>query len=200
MAWSMEGMFFENCSCDAICPCTWSNMAHKATNDYCRFTLAFQIERGEVDGVDLSGRSFLLAAETPPMMTDGNWKVGLIVDEDASSEQTEAIGRVVQGQAGGVFAALGPLVGEFVGVEQRPIRIDVSGNEHHVVVGDVIDYTGARVVTGDGEPVELTNIVVHPAGPTLGLAPVSRAENSPFGFSWSGADLSGFANRFSWAA
>ena len=200
MTWSMEGMFFENCSCDAICPCTWSNMAHKATNDYCRFALAFQIERGEVDGVDLSGRSFLLAAETPPMMTDGNWKVGLIVDEDASGEQMEAIGRVVQAQAGGVFAALGPLVGEFVGVERRPIRIDVSGNEHHVVVGDVVDYTGARVVTGDGEPVELTNIVVHPAGPTLGLAPVDRVNNNAFGIDWSGEGRSGFANRFAWSA
>jgi hypothetical protein len=99
-----------------------------------------------------------------------------------------------------VFAALGPLVGEFVGVEQRPIRIDVSDNEHHVVVGDVIDYTGARIVTEDGQPVTLTNIVAHPAGPTLGLAPVSRAKNAPFGFTWSGGDLSGFANRFSWAA
>ena len=199
MAWSMEGNFFENCSCDAICPCTWSNLGHRATNDYCHFALAFQVERGDVDGVDVSGSSFVLVGSTPPMMMDGNWKVGLIVDEGTSGEQTEAIAKVVQGQVGGVFAALGPLVGEFVGLERRPIRIEVNGNEHRVFVGDVIDYTGARVVTPDGDSVQLTNIIAHPVGPTLGLAPVSQATNSPFGFTWSGSDLSGFANRFAWS-
>ena len=199
MAWKLEGTFFENCSCDAICPCTWSNLAHRATNDYCHFALAFQVERGEVEGVDVAGSSFVLVGSTPPMMMEGNWKVGLIVDEGTSGEQTEAIAKVVQGQVGGVFAALGPLVGEFVGLERRPIRIEVNGNEHRVLVGDVIDYTGARVVTPDGDPVQLTNIIAHPVGPTLGVAPVSQARNSPFGFTWSGSDLSGFANRFSWS-
>jgi hypothetical protein len=200
MAWSMEGLFFENCSCDAVCPCTWSNLAHRATNDYCHFALVFQVEQGNIDGVDVAGCSFVVAASTPPQMADGNWKVGLIVDDGCAAPQAEAIGRVVSGEAGGVFAALGPLVGEFLGVEQRPIRVEVNGNEHHVTVGDVIDFTGTKVVTDEGAAVELTNIVVHPAGPTLGIAPVSRASNSPFGISWSGSDLSGFANRFSWAA
>src|SRR5207245_5518407 len=41
MSWKLEGDYYENCSCDAICPCTWSNLAHKATrDDYCRFALA----------------------------------------------------------------------------------------------------------------------------------------------------------------
>ena len=36
MTLSMEGTFFENCSCDAFCPCTGSNMARRATGDSCR--------------------------------------------------------------------------------------------------------------------------------------------------------------------
>ena len=44
----------------------------------------------------------------------------------------------------------------------------------------------------------LTNIVAHPAGPTLGLAPVSQSQVSAFGIEYSGQDLSGFANRFTW--
>jgi len=66
MAWNLRGMFYENCSCDAICPCTWSNLAHKATrDDYCRFALAFEVESGDVEGVDVGGRSFVLIADTP---------------------------------------------------------------------------------------------------------------------------------------
>src|SRR6266849_2415389 len=54
MAWNLEGMFYENCSCSAICPCTWSNLAHRATRDYCRFALAFRVDSGDIEGVDVS--------------------------------------------------------------------------------------------------------------------------------------------------
>jgi hypothetical protein len=50
-----------------------------------------------------------------------------------------------------------------------------------------------------GDQITLTNIVAHPAGPTMGLAPVSDARVSAFGIEYSGQDLSGFANRFNWS-
>lgn len=199
MAWSMEGTFFENCSCDAICPCTWSNMTRKATHDYCRAALAFQVERGEVDGTDVSGRTMLVVLETPPMMLEGGWKVGAFVDDAADDAQLAALTRVISGEAGGPLAALGPLIGEFLGIERAPITITSDGKRHHVEVGDVIDFSSEQMLTESGEPVELTNIVVHPAGPSLAVAPAS-AKNAPFGFAWQGEGLSGFSNRFSWAA
>ena len=53
--------------------------------------------------------------------------------------------------------------------------------------------------TAPGDLVELTHIEIHPAGPTLAVTTV-EADNSPFGIRWSGQGLSGFANRFNWAA
>ena len=53
MGWSVEGMYYENCSCDAVCPCTWSNMTRGATNDDCRVALLFEVDKGSVDGVDV---------------------------------------------------------------------------------------------------------------------------------------------------
>jgi hypothetical protein len=26
MSWSLEGRYFKNCSCDTMCPCTWSGL------------------------------------------------------------------------------------------------------------------------------------------------------------------------------
>jgi hypothetical protein len=169
MAWNLQGTFFENCSCDAICPCTWSNLAHRATRDYCRFAMAFQVDSGNVDGVDLSGRSFVMIGDTPPRMDEGGWRLGVVVDE-------------------------------FLGIEQAPIAIDTDGKRHHVTVGDPVDYSGERITLEDGAPITLTNIVVHPAGPELGLAPVATARVSAFGISYDGTDLSGFANSFRWSA
>ena len=54
MAWSIEGRYFENCSCDVVCPCT-ASLALGADNDYCRAALVFHVDSGEVDGVDVSG-------------------------------------------------------------------------------------------------------------------------------------------------
>ena len=199
MAWTMEGTFFENCSCDAICPCTWSNLARRATRDFCRAALAFQVDSGDVEGVDVAGRTFVVVLDTPAMMIEGGWRVGAFVDDGASPEQIAALGRVIGGEIGGPLANLGPLIGEFLGIEQAPVSVTSDGRHHHVTVGDVVDYQSEQVVTESGDRVELTNIVIHPAGPTLGVAAVS-ARNAPFGIEWSGEGLSGFSNRFSWAA
>jgi hypothetical protein len=198
MAWNLQGKFYENCSCDAICPCTWSNLAHRATQDYCRFAMAFEVDSGDVQGVDVSGRSFVLVGETPPLMTDGNWKLGVFVDDGASGEQVAKLGEVLSGQLGGPPAALGPLLGEFLGIEQAPISVESDGDGHRVKVGDSVDYSGIPVRVEGGDPVTLTNIVAHPAGPTMGVAPVSQSTVSAFGIEYSGTDLSGFANPFRW--
>lgn len=200
MSWSLEGTFYENCSCDAICPCTWSNMARRATNDDCRAALLFEIDRGSIEDVDVSGRACVLVIQTPAMMPDGNWKAGLIIDASATDAQVDVLSRVFGGQLGGPPAGLAPLIGEFLGVERLAVNVEHDGNRHHVRIGDALDYQLTKSVTPDGEQVQLTNIVVHPGGPTLDVATVDAARNSPFGITWSGDGLSGFSNGFAWAA
>ena len=175
-------------------------MARVATNDDCRLALAFDIDTGSVDGIDVSGTTCVMIAQTPALMPEGNWKVGLIVNDSASDEQTEALTSVFSGALGGPPAGLAPLIGEFLGVEKLPVSITSEDNRRHVVIGDAINYQMTKEVTPEGEPVQLTNIVVHPAGPTLEVAHVDAATNSAFGITWSGDGLSGFSNSFTWAA
>src|SRR6185312_13401868 len=86
MTWSIEGRYFENCSCEVVCPCT-ASLALGADNDYCRFALVFHIDRGEIDGVDVSGVTVAALGETGKYMHEGNWRLGVLMDEDASEEQ-----------------------------------------------------------------------------------------------------------------
>ena len=200
MAWDLEGTFYENCSCDAICPCTWSNMARVATNDDCRVALLFEIDRGSIDGLDVSGNACVMIAQTPALMPEGGWKVGLIVSDGASDEQTEALTQVFSGALGGPPAGLVPLIGEFLGVEKLPVTIEADGDNRHVVIGDAVNYQMTKERSPEGDQVQLTNITVHPGGPTLGVAHVDAVSNNAFGIAWSGDGLSGFSNPFSWAA
>ncbi|MGH7317296.1 MAG: DUF1326 domain-containing protein, partial [Candidatus Rokuibacteriota bacterium] len=159
----------------------------------------FETESGEIEGVGVSGRTFVLIGDTPPNMAEGNWRLGVIVDGGASEEEVAKLGQVLSGELGGPPAALGPLLGEFLGIEQSPITIERDGSRHRIQVGDLVDYSGERVTIESGEQVTLTNIVAHPAGPTMGLAPVSRSKVSAFGVEYSGEDLSGFSHPFRWS-
>jgi hypothetical protein len=200
MTWKLSGTFYENCSCDAICPCTWSNMARVATNDDCRVAMMFEIDSGSVDGVDVSGNTCVMVAQTPALMPEGNWKVGLVMSDQASEVQVDALTQVFSGALGGPPAGLSPLIGEFLGVEKLPISISHEGNRHHVTIGDAIEYQMTKAVSPDGDQVQLTNIPVHPGGPTLDVAHVDAVTADAFGISWSGDGLSGFSNPFNWAA
>jgi len=78
------------------------------------------------------------------------------------------------------------------------VTVEHDGSNHHIVVGDALDMALAMELSPEGEPVQLTNIVAHPAGPTMDVAVADRVDNSVFGIDWSGDGLSGFANRFAW--
>src|SRR6476619_2308748 len=88
MAWSIKGSYFETCSCELMCPCNMS-FDHGATYDYCRVTLVFHIKEGDVEGTDVGGVKLAVIADTPKVMTEGNWRLGMFVDESATDEQVQ---------------------------------------------------------------------------------------------------------------
>src|SRR6266566_9800522 len=87
VAWNLKGSYFETCSCDLMCACNMS-CDHGATYDYCRVTLVFNIREGSIEGTDVSGLKVAAIADTPKVMTEGNWRLGLFVDAQATDEQT----------------------------------------------------------------------------------------------------------------
>ena len=91
-----------------------------ATHERCLAMLAFHIDRGDIEGIDVSGLTFALVVDTPPIMADGGWKLGVVMDSAATDQQAGALGRVLGGQLGGPPAMLGPLIGEMAGIEQVP--------------------------------------------------------------------------------
>jgi hypothetical protein len=139
--------------------------------------------------------------DTPKVMTDGNWKLGVYVDEQASDEQMDKLVKVFGGQMGGPMAGLAPLVGEVVGVERARIEIGGEGLRHSVRVGDAIDFEIEDIVpfgVETGEPVRF-NGMFHPAGSDLTMAEAKRSQISAFGIEYEGkTGLS--TSKFSWAA
>ena len=200
MAWNLHGTYFETCSCEVVCPCT-ASLALGADYDRCRVTLVFHIAQGDVEGIDVGGLTVAAIADTPKVMTDGNWRLGVFIDAAASDQQAEKLGAVFGGQLGGPMEMLGPLVSESLGVERAVIEVREEGLRHSVKIGDVIDFEIEDIVpfgVESGEPARLVGIF-HPAGSELTISRATRSRINAFGIEYEGK--AGFsASEFSWAA
>lgn len=141
MAYSLEGRLLEVCTCKAVCPC-W--VGEDPDNGTCQGALAWHIDKGSIDGLDVSGLTFGAVAHIPGNVLNGNWRMVAFVDDKASTKQEEALLAVWTGKKGGPCADMAQLIGEVAGVERVPIVFDVEQGKGRLRIG--------QAVTADIEP------------------------------------------------
>jgi hypothetical protein len=200
MAWKLSGSYFEACSCDVICPCT-ASLALGATHERCKVVLVFHVQRGDVEGVDVGGLTVAAIADTPKVMSEGQWRLGVFIDAAASEDQAAKLGGVFSGALGGPMAALSGLISDNLGVQRAPIEVREEGLHHAIRIGDSVDFEIEDVVpfgVDTGQPVKMTG-VFHPAGSELTVSHATRSRISGFGIEYEAK--AGFsAAQFSWSA
>ncbi len=148
MAYQLEGRLLEVCNCEVLCPCWIGEMPDNGT---CDAVVAYHIDQGRVNGVDVSGHTFALITHIPGNVLEGNWKVVAFVDDGATTDQRDAILSAFTGQLGGPLADVAQLVGEVLAVEQMPISFEVTGGKGTLRIGSVVDSEMAPYLgpTGD---------------------------------------------------
>jgi len=199
MAWKLDGTYFENCNCDWVCPCTVTSFASPATGNRCQVVLNYHVQRGQIDGTDVSGRSVSIVADSPKRMLDGGWRVGVIIDDKATKEQADKLTGVFAGQMGGPMANLAPLIGEILGIERLPIEYVDDGKRHRIRIGDSIAIEVEDYAAAEGmETTKLTG-VAHPSGSTITIAKPIDSRIKAFGMEFENAGKSAFSAPFSWA-
>lgn len=179
MAWRIRGNYMESCNCDFVCPCILTGLA-ESTHGHCVFAMAFHIEDGEFDGTSLDGLNFVIVGRTPREMADGNWEVGLIADERANQEQQDALAQIASGQAGGPVANLAPLIGNFLGIESKPIRFEGQGSTWAVEIPHTIEQAVQGAEGLGGDTLYLDN-AGHPAADRIGMARAQYSRFNAFG-------------------
>lgn len=90
-----------------VCPCTTSGLSMPADQDRCLVVMASHVEHGQVDGLDFSDKT-VVVADTPPVIADGSWLVGVFMDAAASAELADGLRAIFGGQVGGPMAMLSP--------------------------------------------------------------------------------------------
>ena len=202
MAWHLEGSYFEHCPCDQVCPCITSAFTAPADAERCLTVLAFHIDTGEVEGVNVNGLTMGMFVDSPPVMADGNWRVGLFMDATASQEQAGKLAAVFSGQLGGPPQMFAAMAGENLGVEVAPMHYADDGHHHRIQIGELAEIEIQDFVppqNPEGEAYQLTNII-HPVNSTQNIATATTSRFDAFGYKFSHQGKYAQSAPFSWAA
>ncbi len=181
MSYHLEGRLLEVCNCNVLCPC-W--IGEDPDNGTCDTIVAWRIDKGAVDGVEVGGNTIAAVAHIPGNILAGHWRAAIFVDRNASAAQEQALLKVFTGQAGGPVADLAALIGEVVSVERAPIRFTVNEGKGELAIGtdyyaELEPYRGAL-----GGLTTLTDTVFStvPGAPVfVGKAPAYRSHNATLG-------------------
>jgi hypothetical protein len=103
---------------------------------WCVGSLTFQIQQGDSDGVDLSGRTVTVLIDVPgPTLFDGNGTGRVFLDDGSNDAQARELAAIFQGQKGGAMEVLGGLIRTWLPVEKTSIRVSTNGDLTTVEVG-----------------------------------------------------------------
>jgi hypothetical protein len=144
-----------------MCPCPTDGPPTGA-DDKCHGNLVFDVSEGNLDDVDLGGTKIGLINEFPSNLSAGNWTVGVVVNEEASDEQLDAIDKIMRGKEGGPFGEFAGLYGNYVGTERGEITFEGGDTPSFSIRGN--SFTFAPVAGPEGSDSQTT------------------VKNAPFGF------------------
>ncbi len=188
MTYQLEGRMLEVCTCNTVCPCFVGEAPDGGT---CDVTVAWHMDKGTIEGVDVTGCTIAAIAHIPGKPLDGNWRAAVYIDDGASEAQEVALLDVFTGKLGGPIADVAKLIGEVVGVERVPITFIAQNGKGSLKIGDAADAEMEPYVTADGTIATLSNTLFSgaPGAPALlGTATHYRAKQAAVGID---VDLAG---------
>jgi len=189
MAYQLEGDLLEVCDCKVLCPC-W--IGEDADNGTCDAIVAYHVEKGNVEGTDVSGLTLALMVYIPGNILQGNWKAAVFVDDRATAAQEEALLNVWTGKLGGAIADFAKLVGEVVAVQRAPITFEVKEGEGTLKIGSTAEAVMAPYKGTGGRRTTLNDSVFStiPGSPAY-VSKASRYRRSTSALGLRDVDLEG---------
>lgn len=154
--YDISGRLLEVCNCAAVCPC-WVGL--DPDNGTCDSILAWAVDSGTIQGVDVSDRVIGLSVHIPGNVLAGNWKAVVYVDERCDQRQQEALLAVFTGQLGGAVADFAALIGEVAAVERVPMTCTVKEGRGLLAFGDVAEAEMEAFTGATGQPTTLSDTV-----------------------------------------
>jgi hypothetical protein len=199
LAWSVEGTYFEACSCLPICPCrqVGGRDGGRSTFGVCDFALSWWIKRGYSGEVDLTDRKVVMVGSYNDDEPGSPWTVALLIDDEADLAQQAALADIFLGRVGGTPSRnYSPAIQAVAGVSTAVVRLDHNRRHWRIWVEGRVDVAADEEVHSD-EPVACGIPGLDQPGQEV-RATTLRAAVEPLVWEWS--DRCGFATKFAYRA
>jgi hypothetical protein len=201
--WRFSGDYFENCNCSVVCPCLISKsppLTSRPTEGFCDVALIFHIDSGRYGDTTLDGLNVALAVLAPGPMAEGNWSVAAYIDQRADEKQTEALGTIFTGAAGGPMAQLAPLIGKNLGAQKVPITYRIEGKKRFAEIPKILHMSVDPLPTAHPSG-EIWANTGHPVSPDRLALGVGASGNtfSDHGMRWDNSGKNGHYAPISWS-
>ena len=196
-AYTLQGTLIEACSCRTLCRC-W--IGEDPDGGSCDSFLAYHIDKGEIDGVDVTGLNYVQVVKIPGnVLAPNSWKRVSYVDARATDAQKDAILAAWHGRLGGPLADLNGLIAEDVAIETAPIEHNTKEGEGTLVVGDKLRATMAPYRSAYGSITTLRDTIFStiPGAPAFVAKASEHVVNIPeHGMVWTFKDRNAIQGEF----
>jgi len=183
MSYEIEGRLLEVCTCGVLCPC-W--VGEDPDGGTCDSVFGWAVDKGTVEGVDVSGVVLGMSVHIPGNVLAGNWRAVVYVDDRSTQEQQDALLKVFTGQLGGAIADIAALIGEVIAVERAPIAFNVEDGEGTMAIGDIaaLKLSPFQGLTGKATVLQESTFSTIPGSPAyVGKAEYFRRDETKHGLS-----------------
>jgi hypothetical protein len=190
MSYELEGSLLEVCPCNVLCPC-WIGEDPDGDGT-CDAIVAYHIDRGSVNGRDVSGLNLAFFNHFEGNILAGNWRVLFAIDERATPEQEEGLLEAWMGKLGGPLADIAGLMGEIVGVERAPFHFEVQEGKGSLKIGALAEAEMEPFRGPSGEVTTLNeSIFTTIAGAPAWVSKASKYQRHTAGYGLKDMDISG---------
>ena len=195
--WHIRGEYVEDCNCAVLCPCSIPGTPQIPTEGHCDMALAFHIEEGAFNGVDLNGLNFVVVMYTPGKMSEPDWTTAIYIDERANQEQRTTLGRILSGEIGGPMELFMAQTSNFLGIKYVSITFTVEGHTRSVSIPRIMVSNVEGIVRqNQTDPMRLENW--RPWAPSLVMARGTGNTYNDHDMSWDNTGKNGHYARFQW--
>jgi hypothetical protein len=126
--WKINGLYFEACNCDLVCPCY---SAKPPTYGFCEGNCAWHIQHGQFGDVTLDNLSVIMVQRCEGFMRETPWQCWFYIDDRATGEQYEALESIFGLTHGGHLANIFRHLWQIHSMEPAAIEMKTENGWQH---------------------------------------------------------------------
>ena len=147
--WTIKGQEFTNCNCAYGCPCQFNALP---THGYCQAVVGMQIDEGHHGNTPLDGLKFVGVFSWPGPIHEGRGEAAVIIGEEATAPQREALLRILSGQDTEPGATIFQVFSATFEKMHEPVfapidfEVDIDARKARVNVPGLVEGRGAPIL------------------------------------------------------